>query len=155
MISGMARRTRENADWREHAQRVLKLEGHRGGGARAAVIDLLAGQDCCLTAQEIFDELRADGRTIGIASVYRALELLSRLGLVRRLEIGASACYEPERPSGEHHHHVVCERCGKVAAFEDRALEEAIERLARRHRYAVGVHEVTLRGSCPDCRAAA
>jgi Fur family ferric uptake transcriptional regulator len=151
----MARRTRDSADWRQHAQRVLGQEGRRGGGARAAVIELLAGQDCCLTAQEIFDELRADGRTIGIASVYRALELLSRLGLVRRLEIGASACYEPERPGGEHHHHVVCERCGKVAAFEDRALEEAIERLARRHRYAVGVHEVTLRGSCPDCRAAA
>jgi Fur family transcriptional regulator, ferric uptake regulator len=150
----MARR-RDNADWREHALGVLRREGHRGGGARSAVIDLLARQRCCLTAQEIFDELRGRGRPIGIASVYRALELLSRLGLVRRLEIGASACYEPERPSGEHHHHVVCERCGKVAAFEDRALEEAIERLARRHRYSVGVHEVTLRGSCPDCRAVA
>jgi Fe2+ or Zn2+ uptake regulation protein len=41
-----------------------------------------------------------------------------------------------------------------VAAFEDRALEEAIDRLARRHRYSVGLHEVTLRGHCPDCRAA-
>jgi Fur family ferric uptake transcriptional regulator len=155
MIRRMARRNRDKADWKEHAEGVLRSEGHRGGGARAAVIELLATQDCCLTAQEIFDDLRARGRKAGIASVYRALELLSRLGLVRRLEIGVSACYEPERPSGEHHHHVVCERCGKVSAFEDRALEEAIERLARRHRYAVGVHEVTLRGSCPDCRAAA
>jgi Fur family transcriptional regulator, ferric uptake regulator len=151
----MARRKRGNAEWREHAQSVLRLEGHRGGGARSAVIDLLAEQDCCLTAQEIFDDLRADGRTVGIASVYRSLDLLLRLGLVRRLEIGASACYEAERPGGEHHHHVVCDRCGRVSAFEDRALEEAIERLARRHRYAVGVHEVTLRGSCPDCRTAA
>ena len=148
----MGRRTRDNADWREHAQGVLSLEGHRGGGARAAVIDLLAGQDCCLTAQEIFDELRGDGRTIGIASVYRALELLSRHGLVRRLEIGASACYEPERPGGEHHHHVVCERCGRLEAFEDEELERAIRRLSGRLRFAVDEHDVTLRGTCPRCR---
>ena len=118
------------------------------------MIELLAGQHCCVTAQQIFDSLREEGRAIGIASVYRSLELLLRLGLVRRLEIGPSAYYEPAYPSGDHHHHVVCDSCGKVAAFEDRALEEAIDRLARRHRYSVGVHEVTLRGHCPECRAA-
>jgi Fur family ferric uptake transcriptional regulator len=147
----MGRRSRDNADWREHAQSVLSLEGHRGGGARAAVIDLLAGQDCCLTAQEIFDELREDGRAIGIASVYRALELLSRLGLVRRLEIGSSACYEPERPGGEHHHHVVCEQCGRVEPFEDPGLERAIGRLQGRVGFEVSEHEVVLRGRCPRC----
>jgi Fur family ferric uptake transcriptional regulator len=116
------------------------------------VLELLARQDCCLTAQEIFDGLRAGDRRVGIASVYRALDLLSRLELVRRLEIGASACYEPAYPDGGHHHHAVCERCGKVAPFEDRALEDAIDSLARRQRFNVAVHEVTLRGSCPDCR---
>jgi Fur family ferric uptake transcriptional regulator len=140
--------------WSGHALEQLGRSGHRTGGARAAVIELLSAQDCCLTAQQIFDRLRDDGRGVGIATVYRTLELLSQLGLVRRIEIGASACYEAEDPSGHHHHHVVCESCGKVAAFEDRALEDAIERLARRHRYAVGVHEVTLRGECPECRAA-
>ncbi len=118
------------------------------------MIELLAGQHCCVTAQQIFDALRDSGRRVGIASVYRALDQLTRLGLVRRLEIGPSAYYEPAYPSGDHHHHVVCDSCGKVAAFEDRALEEAIERLARKHRYSVGVHEVTLRGHCPECRAA-
>ncbi len=143
-----------NDAWREHALEALGRSGHRAGGARAAVIELLAHQRCCLTAQQIFDRLRREGRAVGIASVYRALDVLSRLGLVRRLEIGTSACYEAEYPGGDHHHHVVCDSCGEVAAFEDRALEEAITRLARRHRYAVGVHEVTLRGECPDCRAA-
>ena len=145
---------RSAREWSEQALEALEKAGHRGGGARGAVIELLAGQHCCLTAQQIFDSLREEGRRVGIASVYRSLELLARLGLVRRIEIGPSAYYEPAYPSGEHHHHVVCEDCGTVAAFEDRALEEAIERLARRHRYSVGVHEVTLRGHCPDCRAA-
>jgi Fur family ferric uptake transcriptional regulator len=117
-------------------------------------VGLLAQQDCCLTAQEIFDGLRAKDMRVGIASVYRALELLSRLELVRRLDIGSAACYEPAYPGGEHHHHAVCEDCGKVAAFEDGALEEAIDRLATRQRFDVAVHEVILRGSCPDCRRA-
>ena len=69
---------------------------------------------------------------VGIASVYRALDLLARLGLVRRLDVGSASGYEPALPGGDHHHHVVCDRCGKVSSFEDPALEEAIDRLSRR-----------------------
>jgi Fur family transcriptional regulator, ferric uptake regulator len=116
------------------------------------VLEALDREPCCLTAQEIFDGLRDRGRRVGIASVYRTLELLLKLELVRRVDIGTSACYEPAHPGGDHHHHVVCEDCGKVASFEDQALEDAIDRLGRRLRYAVGVHEVVLRGACPDCR---
>jgi Fur family ferric uptake transcriptional regulator len=143
----------KGSEWLDHAHKELQGAGHRAGGARSAILEALDQEPCCLTAQEIFDNLRASGRTVGIASVYRTLEVLSRLNLVRRVEIGAAACYEPAHPGGEHHHHVVCERCGKVAAFEDEGLEDAISRLGRQLRYKVGVHEVVLRGACPDCRA--
>jgi Fur family transcriptional regulator, ferric uptake regulator len=144
----------KSSEWLDHARSELQAAGHRAGGARWAVLEALAHEPCCLTAQEIFDKLRAGNRRVGIASVYRALELLSTLNLVRRVDIGSAACFEPAQPGGEHHHHVVCDRCGKVAAFEDRSLEEAIDRLGRRLKYKVGVHEVVLRGACPDCRTA-
>ena len=145
---------RRPSSWLEHARRELESTGHRAGGAREAVLEALDREPCCLTAQEIFDSLRAGGRAVGIASVYRTLELLLQLELVRRVEIGTSACYEPEHPGGEHHHHLVCKRCGKVTAFEDERLEDAITKLGRRLSYKVGEHEVVLRGACPDCRAA-
>jgi Fur family ferric uptake transcriptional regulator len=148
----VARPTRTS--WLDHARSELEGAGHRAGGARAAVLEALDREPCCLTAQEIFDNLRAGGRAVGIASVYRTLELLWKLNLVRRVDLGASACYEPEQPGGEHHHHLVCEGCGKVSAFEDKRLEEAIQRLGRRLEYKVGEHEVVLRGACPECRAA-
>jgi Fur family ferric uptake transcriptional regulator len=141
--------------WAEHAREELRSAGHRSGGARAAVLDLIAQQECCLTAQEIFDRLRDERRDVGIASVYRALELLARMGLLRRVELADAAGYEPALPGGEHHHHVVCERCGRVAAFEDEQLEKAIDRLAGRLKYEVGGHDVVLRGACPDCRGSA
>jgi Fur family ferric uptake transcriptional regulator len=138
--------------WIERAHEALRTEGHRFGGARGAVVELLARQDCCLSAQEIAGELRAGGNAVGIASVYRALELLDGLGLVQRVDTGEGATkYEAVIPGGHHHHHVVCEVCGRVAAFEDERLEEAIERLAGRLRHEVSAHDVMIRGACPRC----
>ena len=140
--------------WAAHARAQLERAGHRSGGARDAVIDLLAGQDCCISAREIDDRLREQGSGVGIASVYRALDVLDDLRLVRRLDAGEGVVrYEPADPTGEHHHHVVCDMCGRVTAFADESLEHAIDRLAARLDYAIDRHDVVLRGECPRCRA--
>src|SRR5205823_6269929 len=55
--------------WSEQTIAALRAKGHRDGGARRAVVELLGRQRCCLTSQEIFDSLRAEGRRVGIASV--------------------------------------------------------------------------------------
>jgi Fur family transcriptional regulator, ferric uptake regulator len=138
--------------WADHARDSLREAGHRSGGAREAVVALLGRQDCCLSAQEISDKLRAGGTDIGQASVYRALELLHELGLVQRVEIGdGGSRYEPVLPGGEHHHHAVCDTCGRVTAFEDERLERALERLAGRLRHSMSAHEVVIHGDCPRC----
>ena len=138
--------------WAEDARGRLRERGSRAGGARSAVIDLLGAQRCCLSAQEIWEELRAGKHRVSLASVYRALELLHELGLVQRVEVGGGvARYEPALPSGDHHHHVVCDRCGRITAFEDEGLEEAIVALGERLRHRVSAHEVVLRGACPRC----
>jgi Fur family ferric uptake transcriptional regulator len=141
-------------DWTEATLASLEHAGYRGGGARRAVIELLGRQDCCLTAQEIFDSLRAEGRRVGIASVYRVLDLLSGRGFVQRLDVGAGvARFEPAHRSGEHHHHLVCEDCGKVEAFADEGLERALRKVEGSTPYSVAGHDVVLRGACADCAA--
>ena len=141
--------------WREHALATLAAAGHRRGGARNAVVDLLDRQTCALSAQEIDDRLRAQGRGVGRASVYRILELLTELRLVQRIDVGQGvARYERHQPDGDHHHHLVCDRCGTIAPFEDPALEQAIERVSRRLSFAVDDHDVVLHGACGDCRDA-
>ena len=138
-------------EWQAHAQRELSRSGHRAGGAREEVLGLLAGQECCLSAQSIHDRLRATERSVGLASVYRAVDVLTRLGLVRRVDVDGTACYEPADPSGEHHHHAICDRCGKLAAFEDAELERLLHGVGERLGYELGGHDVVLRGSCPNC----
>ena len=138
--------------WVEHTLDTLESAGCRRGGARSAVVWLLAGKDCAVTAREIDDELRGSEREVGRASVYRALEQLAGLGLVSRLDIGQGvARYEPQHPGGEHHHHLVCDECGSVTPFQDAELERSISRLSRRVPFRVAEHDVVLHGACDEC----
>ena len=71
---------------------------------------------------------------------------------MRRVEVGTGvASYEPAAPSGDHHHHLVCESCGRLVPFEDSGLERAIDELSRRNDFEVSGHDVTLRGLCERC----
>ena len=138
--------------WVEHAREVLREAGYHAGAAREAVLGLLGAQDCCLAAQEIFDGLRTKGRSVGIASVYRSVDLLTDLGLVQRVDVGDGvARFQPVRPDREHHHHLVCDDCGKVEAFHDEPLEKTLQALGRRAGYALAGHEIVLHGACSEC----
>src|SRR3954447_2528491 len=138
--------------WRDHALAQLDGAGYRRGGARESVVEFLSRQECCLTAQEIHDGLRTARRRVGVASVYRALETLADLRLVKRVDAGDGiARYEPATADGDHHHHLVCRDCGKVEAFSDSRLERAIDRVADGLGYSVEEHEVVLAGVCNDC----
>jgi Fur family ferric uptake transcriptional regulator len=144
--------TPQTNSWADATFASLQAKGHRISGARRAVVELLGRQDCCLTAQEIFDQLRAEGRRVGIASVYRVLEHLSKDGFVQRIDIGAGTTrFEPIHAGGEHHHHLVCDDCGKVEAFADDQLERALHKVEGRTGYSVAGHDVVLRGACRDC----
>jgi Fur family transcriptional regulator, ferric uptake regulator len=139
--------------WLDTTRQALRAAGLRAGGARSAVVELLADQRCCVSAQELHDQLEAGGRSVGIASVYRVLDTLSDLRLVQRVDLGDGvARYEPVADGDHHHHHLVCGDCGKVEPFSDPSLERAIELASSRLGYAVEGHEVVLRGECGDCR---
>ncbi len=79
------------AAWVDHAEAALRHAGYRASAPRAAVLGLIGRQNCVLTAQEIADKLSTEGRRVGVATVYRTLELLAELKLVQRLDIGGGS----------------------------------------------------------------
>jgi Fur family ferric uptake transcriptional regulator len=150
IICGMSQ---PQSAWSARALDNLQAEGLRNGGARRAVIEHLGEQPCCRSAQEIFDGICDQGGRVGIASVYRALDQLVELRLVQRVELGDGiARFEPAHTGGEHHHHLVCDDCGKVEPFSDSGLELALERVAARLEVGMRAHEIVLHGNCGDCR---
>jgi Fur family transcriptional regulator, ferric uptake regulator len=134
--------------WSEQAVGRLNEAGFRSGSARRQVIELLDGQHCALTALEIDRRLPKVGR----ATVYRTLEQLEQLDLVHRVDVGGeTVAFERNDPS-EHHHHMVCGRCGRLVPFEDPSLEQAIHAVAERAEFEIVAHDVLLRGLCPRCQ---
>jgi Fur family ferric uptake transcriptional regulator len=140
--------------WAEHAAGRLAQAGYRRGGARRQVIRLLAEQDCALSAVEIQDALERDQRAVSRASVYRILEELEQAELLVRIEVGQGIVrYEPLRHGHGHHHHMVCEHCGRLMPFVDEGLERELLRVSSRVPLRVAEHEVILRGACERCDA--
>ena len=136
--------------WVQHSNDALRAAGLRTSAGRAAVVELLGRQTCLLTAQEIADQLRADGSAGSTATVYRALETLHELGLVRRFDADGLARYEPVDPSGDHHHHIVLEETGDVVPFDDAELERANAGIGQRLGLIVTSHDIILRGRLID-----
>lgn len=139
-------------EWVARAEARLREAGNRSTLPRSQIIATIGQMGCAITADELSQHLRRAGEPIGSATVYRNLEILEELGLLRRLEIGDGvAHYDPALPGGPHHHHYVCTDCGRVLPFEDERVERAIAELASSFERAVDDHELILRGSCGDC----
>ena len=139
-------------DWVSDAEQALAEAGYRRGGARRAVLELLAAQSCALSALEIEDLLRGRERRVSRASIYRILEELEGLGAVQRVDIGQGLIrYEAVGRDRTHHHHLVCDQCGALQPFSDPELERTIKRVSRRLPATVSDHEVVLHGACTAC----
>lgn len=127
--------------------------GLRAGAARRRVIDVLAedGQ-CLISPRQILDGLASRGQPGSQASVYRVLDEMTGLGLLNRaVDDQGSARYEIHDPQ-HHHHHVIDEDTGRVDAFHDDDLEEAIHRAAARLGIELTGHDVVLKGRRPPGR---
>jgi Fur family ferric uptake transcriptional regulator len=134
--------------WAERASTRFNEAGFRTGAARRQVIELLDSEHCAVTALEIDQRLPSVGR----ATVYRTLEQLEQLDLVHRVDVGGEVVAFERNNPGEHHHHIVCVRCGRLIPFEDGRLERAIHAVGEEAEFEIVSHDVLLRGVCPDCQ---
>jgi Fur family ferric uptake transcriptional regulator len=147
--------TKQAPVWADRAAQALADAGYRRGGARRAILGLLDEQSCALSAVEIQEALARRNRDVSRSSVYRIMEELEEIGLLQRVEIGQGMVrYEPVRGGPGHHHHLVCDHCGRLQPFTDDALERAIRRLSDRVPLRVSEHEIVIHGACETCAAA-
>ena len=133
--------------------RQLGDAGRRRTSPRKEVIAAALKRRVPFTAQQLVAELRPTG--VGRATVFRTLDLLVSLGALARIhgvEAGVrSMRYTPCAPS--HHHHLVCQACGRVEELAAKALDQRIAATARGHGFRPLGHTVEIVGLCPDCRA--
>ncbi len=138
--------------WSDSVHASLAVAGFKRGAARDRIVEILATQPCALSAIEFEDILRRRGEPTARASIYRVLDLLVERGLAERVVVGSGqARFERLEYDGDHHHHLVCDQCGELVAFDDPGLEQAISQVSERLGIRVESHDVTLHGACARC----
>jgi Fur family ferric uptake transcriptional regulator len=132
----------------------LSVPGVRSTKQRAAVAELLERTVEFRTAQELHDQLKREGSSIGLTTVYRTLQVLADAGDVdvRRTDEGESLyrlC--AERGSHHHHFHLVCRQCGSSVELDDATMEKWAHGLAESHGYSDVSHTIEIFGLCAEC----
>jgi Fur family transcriptional regulator, ferric uptake regulator len=120
----------------------MRGRGYKATPQRLAVLGAIAAEQ-----HQTLGEIRARCPQVGLVTVYRTLDLLSGLGLVRRLDLGDGPRYEMAE---DHHHHLICEDCGEVTEFEQCPLN--LDRLPRvQEGFEVRAHSIEVYGRCAAC----
>ena len=131
-------------------QQVRLPAGTRLTRQRRAVLEAVADAPGSFTVAELYERARGAERGLGMATVYRTVELLRESGSVRPI---AGRAHAYVRCHGDHHHHLVCRACGSVQETE-LCGAPGPEELRRRYGFAAEGHELEIYGTCAECRAA-
>lgn len=143
--------TPESGALRERFSRWLRDRRLPLTRQRAAVADLVLEARDHPSVESLRRELQRRGERVGLATLYRTLDLLREAGCVASRDFGdGRQRFEPVRDGD--HAHLVCRRCGKVAEFGNERLDRMLQLVADEHGFLLEQHQVTLHGRCAECR---
>ena len=129
----------------------LRAEGFRLTRQRAAVLAAIEGSEEHLGVREVLVTVRRNGPRIGLTTVYRTLELLAHLQLIRKIHL-RDGCQRYVSARAGHGHHLICSRCDRVVEFSDCRLGAFIQSVAERTQFTIEDHWLELFGRCKGCR---
>ena len=133
-------------------QVMLADAGLRATRQRTAIVRAMEREGRPVTAQSLHARLARAGRGPGLATIYRTLQALVQAGFARTFPAGeGEISYKLCDPG--HHHHLICERCGRVVEIPSCEIEAWATSAARRRGFSVSSHQADIFGLCADCRA--
>ena len=136
-------------DW--HTQ-ALRQKGYRLTPQRVMLLAALGQRQGHMSVEELYEQVRRQYAYIDLATVYRSLQLLTKLHLVAEIRAGATTRYElvhPETP----HHHMVCEECSAAFDLPPQYLDDLKALLVQEVGFEPHMEHFTLSGLCRRCRA--
>ncbi|MDI9567629.1 MAG: Fur family transcriptional regulator [Bacillota bacterium] len=136
---------------------ILREQDLRLTPQRQAVMEiLLSNIGEHLNAEEIFKAAREKYPELGLATVYRTLELLVDIGVVNKIQFNEDCSryeYNPADGDKHSHHHLICLQCGGITEFDEDLLDELEKKIARQNNFAVTDHCLRFYGYCAKCRS--
>ncbi len=132
----------------------LKEKGFKLTSQRGSVLDtILENTGKHLSAEEIYDLVKINCPEIGLATVYRTMQVLDELGLVYKNNFDDGRTrYEITQNEDHQHHHLVCRKCGKVIEVEEDLLEQLEHQVEKKYNFSITNHKVKFFGYCNECK---
>jgi Fur family ferric uptake transcriptional regulator len=129
----------------------LAEEGYRMTPQRMMILDAIESSNQHISAEEIHAQVVAKYPNVNISTVYRTLDLLKKLKLVTETDLGGGRFKYHPADKG-HHHHLVCEECGKTIDLDESELFPLKESLLREHKFIADLHHLAIMGRCVKCK---
>jgi Fur family ferric uptake transcriptional regulator len=133
---------------------VLRGMGYRLTPQRMMVVEALHDADKHVSAEEIYDQVKAKYPYANISTVYRTLELLKELGLVNEITLG-DGCVRFHPGEKGHHHHLVCQKCHGIIDLPESALASLADVLSEKHKFKADLKHTAVFGLCSECQSKA
>jgi Fur family ferric uptake transcriptional regulator len=133
----------------------MKLQGYKLTPQRRAVLDVIIDNEGKhLSTEEVYDIVKKDCPEIGLATVYRTLQLLEKMGVVCKMNFddGCNRYELVRNDEDHHHHHLVCVNCGSVEEVQDDLLEDLENKIENKYRFKITNHSVKFFGYCKNCK---
>lgn len=133
----------------------LKENGYKLTVQRQAVLDVISRHEGeHLSPEEIYEIVKKEYPDIGLATVYRTLILLNKLGIIYKIDFDdGRSRYELNREREDHrHHHIICTECGSVEEVEEDLLESLENQILKNKGFIVKNHRVKFYGLCKNCQ---
>jgi len=129
---------------------TLKEKGYRLTPQRVVVLQILHESDGHITAADIYGRVQARYPHVNKSTVYRTLELMKELRLVTETNLGGDRlCYHHTEKG--HHHHLVCQRCGRIIDLDEAALTPLKELLTSTYSFLPEIRHLAIFGHCLNC----
>ncbi|SMC09854.1 Fur family transcriptional regulator [Nitratiruptor tergarcus] len=130
---------------------IVKKRGLKYSTQREQILKVLFNAKNHLTPEEIYQEVKKENTSIGLATVYRTLSFLESEDIVSSISFGSEGKkYELNR--GEHHDHMICIKCGKIIEFFNEELERLQEEIAKKENFKLITHQMNMYGICEECQ---
>jgi Fur family ferric uptake transcriptional regulator len=135
----------------ETLSNAITAGGYRLTAARKAVIETLVECGGHISADQLAARVRDVAPQVGRMTIFRTLELLGDLGMIRPVYQGTGAAHYVLMHDGSHHH-LICIRCHRVIDFDQCGSSDLAQRLGRQFNFQVQSHLLEVYGLCEDCR---
>ena len=138
-------------------QKTLRKNNIKLTTSRKAIVEVFEDNRKHLSAEDVHEFLKKRNQKAGIATVYRNLDLLTRIGILHRVNFGDGKDHFEMTHKPIHHHHLVCNKCGKVIDYSEVMVESEFvshleKELSKRYEFKIESHQIYFYGLCNKCR---